>query len=358
MNGTGESKRSLTTILVVYGLIFTGLGLILVSIIGAGRGWPLVLTSFLRDVGLLLAAVMGGTILHEKLLRDEAEERLIDKVDEMLESKVPKLQDIAEVTAETVHTRFCKEPPQMTGLRLLTVCRRNSPVYYRWTIEKEPQTLFFAGRSILHRIDADVRAKSGSSAEDVIFKRLMESSKITILFLDPRIDIVARLAEEEGERKDRMLGNIAVSLGVCRRLADRLQSEHRNLPVDAHLTIRIYNRLPYFAYHRQNHQVIIGFYFLTMEGSSSAAYEVIDEQTKKVFEDHFLKIRADSIPGTLVEFSGSQASYDFNVKLFDDLRNFLETQLDQARVSELLSGTSNVSAKATAAPAVSLPPSP
>jgi hypothetical protein len=298
---------------------------------------------------------MGGTILHERLLRQEAEERILAEVEGMLESRVPKLEKIALTTADVVHDRFCREPPEMTGLRLLTEVRRNSSAYYSWTIQKDPQTLFFAGRSILHRIDADVRANGGGAAEDVLLRRLTENSKITILFLDPRTNILTRLADEEGERPDAMLGNIAISLGICQRLAGRLRKEHRLLPPGAHLTIRIYDHIPYFAYHKQNHQVIVGFYFLTMEGSSSAAYEVVDEKTKKAFDDHFMKIRADATRKTLVEFDGARGVYNFDDVLFRDLQTFLETTLDAKKVNELLGGTASVPSVATTAP---VPPSP
>lgn len=336
-----RSKR--TTVLVVYGLVFTGLALILISIIGTDHHWAVWLTAFLRDTGLLLAAVMGGTILHEKLLRDETEKQIISEVRVMLEDKVPKLDEIALRTCDIVHDRFCKEPPEMTGLRLLTKVRRNSPAYYSWTIAKEAQSLFFAGRSILHRIDADVRSNSGGTAEGVLFRRLLEGSKITILFLDPRADILGRLAAEEGEKEDTMLSNIAISLGICQRLAARLEKEHQQLPSGAHLTIRLYDHIPYFAYHKENNRVIVGFYFLTMEGSSSAAYEVVDENTKKVFEDHFLRIRADATKGTLVDFEGARGTHEFSSELFEDRRRFLEGKLGEKKVSELLHGVPNPS---------------
>jgi hypothetical protein len=341
MNEIENSDNNRTTILVVYGLVFSGLLLIAVSAIGSDHHWPPLLTAFLRDVGLLLAAVMGGTIVHDELLRRDVEKHLILKVEEMLEMKVPKLEAISQVTTGMVHRRFCDDFPKTTGLKLLTKQRRNSAVYYNWTISPEPQTLFFAGRSILHRIDADVRARAASSAEEVILRRLKNSCQITVLFLDPRTNILARLANEEGEPKVVMLDNIAISLGVCHRLATKLQHEHRSLPPEAKLTIRIYDHMPYFAYHRQNQQVIIGFYFLTMEGSSSAAYEVRDPETRKVFEDHFMSIRAESIEGTLLEFDGARGNYNFNVDLFNDLRKFLVAELGEEKADQQLAGSSN-----------------
>src|SRR5262249_24088383 len=163
------------------------------------------------------------------------------------------------------------------------------------------QELFFAGRSVLHRIDADIRARTGGSAEEILLRRLKENSKIRILFLDPRTDILNRLAKEEGQTLQAMLGDIATSIGICRRLFDLVLQDFPALQHGAELTIRIYDRVPYFAYHKQDDDVVVGFYFLSTKGSSSAAYEIIDEQTKQVFGDHFIHIMYEAATTTLVE---------------------------------------------------------
>lgn len=234
----------------------------------------------------------------------------------------------------------------MTGLRLLSNVRRNSEDYYRWTLKREPQTLFFAGRSILHRIDADVRRRTGGSAEDSIINCLKEGSKITVLFLDPRTNILERLADEEGEPTDSMLGNIAISLGICQRLVDRLRNEHATLPSRTRLTIRVYDRIPYFAYHKQNEQMIVGFYFLSTEGSSTASYEVIDDNTKKTFEEHFGKIRAEAKSGILLDYNGAHGGSTFNDALFHNLAGFLKTKLDTRKVDQLLAEPAKASSLA------------
>jgi hypothetical protein len=163
----------LLTLTLTYGIILTGFFLIGLSIIGMDEKWPIWLTAFIRDTGLLLAAATGATLLYEKVLRDEAEKRVIEKLGEMLEAKIPKLNEIVKTTA----------------LRRLCDVRRNSEDYSRWIREGQAQTLFFAGRSILHRIDADVQRRRGETAEEVLFRCLTKGSTITILFLDPRIDI-------------------------------------------------------------------------------------------------------------------------------------------------------------------------
>jgi hypothetical protein len=329
------------TVLLTYGLLLTGIALILASILLKDlRHWPDGATAFVRDLGLLLAAVMGGTILHDNLLREELFDEWKSELSRQLEVTIPQVSDIATTTANSAHKLFSEKPPQMTGLRLLDKTRRNSAVYYSWVITQQPQELFFAGRSILHRIDADVRARTETSAEEVLFRRLKEGSKITILFLDPRITILNRLAEEEGEPKPSLLGNVAVSVGICKRLYDLINADRHLLPTSAQLTIRIYDQTPYFAYHKQDDQVVVGFYFLSMQGSSSAAYEVIDETTKLTFRDHFVQIGSKAVVNSVLEFDGARGVGNFNLALYEELHSFFKKELGD-RAEDFLNGSTS-----------------
>jgi len=299
--------RSKTVGLTAYGLFFTGVSLIMLSVLGAESWhWLAWVAAFVRDVGLLLSAVMAGTIFHEKLLRDEMLRHLVHELDKKLDAKIPKLHDAAAETANAVHELFCERPPGITGIRLVHGVRRNYAGYYSWVNEQKAQELFFAGRSVLHRIDADIRSRMAGTAEDILFRRLKEGSKIKVLFLDPRSDILERLAKEEGQTPDAMLGDIATSIGICDRLHKLLQANFSTLQPGAELSIRVYDRVPYFAYHKQDTEVIVGFYFLSSKGSTSAAYELIDDTTKQVFGDHFIGIYSEAVTSTLVEFDGAR----------------------------------------------------
>jgi hypothetical protein len=334
-----SSESAKTAGLVAYGLTFTGVSMMMLSVLGAEVWhWPVWLSSFIRDVGLLLAAVMAGTILHEKLLRDEMVHVVVDQLDEKLDSGIPKLAEVASETAMQTHKLFSESPPRMTGLRLVHDTRRNFAGYYSWVNEQRPQELFFAGRSVLHRIDADIRTRTGTSAEEILLRRLKEGSKITILFLDPRVDILDRLAMEEGQTPQALLGDVATSLGISRRLFELLERDFSNLPPGAELTIRIYDRVPYFAYHKQDDEVIVGFYFLSAKGSSSAAYELIDGATKEAFGDHFVGMLSAAATNVLVEFDGARGRPNFNSALFDQLRDSLSKvdRLGEKKTAEAL----------------------
>jgi hypothetical protein len=298
--------------------------------------WPVWIAAFIRDCGLLISAVMAGTILHEKLLRDEMQAMMLSEIERKLDATIPKLADVAEQTAIEVHKHFCASPPQMTGIKYLNDVRRGFSGYYRWVNEHDSQELFFAGRSVLHRIDADIRSNSGGSAENTLIRCLRQNSKIRILLLDPRTDILERLAKEEGQTLDAMLGDIATSLGICRRLIGLLQETFETLQPTAELTVRVYDRIPYFAYHKQDNEVIVGFYFLSSKGSSSAAYEVVDDVTKQVFSDHFGRIFSEAVESTLVEYDGARGRPIFNETLFTTLLDSIGTHLGKDQAEELV----------------------
>lgn len=264
-------------------LFFAGLFLVTLSVLMTEVWHATIFAAFVRDIGLLLSAVMAGTMLHERLLRQEMLKVVVDELDKRLEARIPTLENISDKTSKAVHGLFSERPPEMTGLRFVCEARRDYGGYYDWVNERKPQELFFAGRSVLHRIDADIRKRTKTFAEDVLLRRLTEGSKIKILFLDPRTSILERLAKEEGQRSRDMLADIATSLGICRRLQALLEAEYEKLQPGAQLGIRVYDRVPYFAYHQQDDIVLVGFYFRSTIGSTSAAYEPVDVVTKQVF---------------------------------------------------------------------------
>jgi hypothetical protein len=335
-----SNSKIRTTGLLIYGLFFTGLCLVMLSAFGSEvLNWPMIVNAFIRDVGLLLSAVMAGTLLHEKLLRDEMMKDIFKNLDERLKERIPDCVDNANLISKTVHQLFSETPPELKGIKLINDTRRNFAGYYSWVIEQKQQNLFFAGRSVLHRIDADIRSRTDVNAETIILRKLKEGSQLTILFLDPRIDIIDRLANEEGQTPELLLGDIATSLGICKRLFSLLNDNFRQLPNNAGLSIRIYDRVPYFAYHKQGDYIIVGFYFLSGLGSTSAAYELLDKRTKDFFSDHFIRIYSEA--SSVVDFDGGRGRPKFNEKLFKELYSVLETRLGNQQVNELFNKDNN-----------------
>jgi hypothetical protein len=246
----------------MFALFLIPCGAVLVLIAGAGKPGSLV-------TGLGLSLIVAGIVAAFR-------ELVIVQFEggEMANQVATQLQD----------RLFQTDDP---GIRQIKDVRRGYEGYYRWVISTHKCELFFAGRSVLHRIQEDLNKRRLHSVEQVLLDKLQESSTIHILFLDPRSDLIPRLSHEEGQTEKEMLSDLAKSLGICRRLHKLIEQSPHPLPPDAELHIRVYDEVPHFAYHRQDDDVIIGFYFLRALGSASAAFEVTDATTKKFFGSHF-----------------------------------------------------------------------
>lgn len=241
--------------------------------------------------------------------------------------------ETADQVANRLQERFLQPG---SGIRLISTVRRGFDGYYRWAISTHRSELFFAGRSVLHRIQADLSERLLQPVEAVIHRKLTEHSEIRVLFLDPRSDLITRLANEEGQPRHAMLADLARSLGICRRLYERLKQS--KLPPDARLHIRVYDEVPHFAYHRDGDDTFVGFYFTSVKGSLTAAFEVIDPDSRTIFEDHFAAVYGRAARARIVEVSPHLAAPDFNSTLYDELCEFLTKELGEERTQKLLAG--------------------
>lgn len=227
-------------------------------------------------------------------------------------------------------------PAASQGIRLVSKVRRGYDGYYKWATTTQSRELFFAGRSVLHRIDADFRKRGLPNAEQVLLRKLHEGSVIRIMFLDPRSHLVSRLAAEEGQTEEQMLRDMTTSLGICRRLYEL--SGGATFAPPAQLSIRMYDAVPYFSYHRDGSDVVIGFYFLTALGSQSAAYSVLDEDTRGFFEGHFTSIYDRSSGSVLLDVVPASGKASFNTKLFDELCADISAKIGMQECENLLQG--------------------
>ena len=242
--------------------------------------------------------------------------------------------ETASAVADEVHHRLKIAPLSATGIKLVSPIRKGYSGYYSWVMDTGPQEIFMAGRSVLHRVDTDFRARQLGPAEECVARRLSEGAKIKVMLVDPRSEIVPRLAREEGQTPKRMLSDVAVSLGVCIRLHNLLAA--RSLPASASLDIRVFDEIPYFAYQRVAELVIIGFYFSSTVGHQSAAYEIVDPQTKEFFAEHFHSIFGRASDTYVLRIDPHSARIELNESLIDELRTALAQLLGQAETERLI----------------------
>jgi hypothetical protein len=243
--------------------------------------------------------------------------------------------DLADEIATRVEGRLRTTPLHATGIRLIAPVRKGMDRYYEWAIRTSQDDVFLAGRSVLHRLHKDFTARNLGTAAEVIVRRLLQGAKIKILLIDPRSELVPRLASEEGQTSRRLLSDIALSLGVCIEV-NRLLTTQR-LPPSAELEICAFDEIPYFAYHRVGDEVIVGFYFSSAVGHQSAAYEVIDQRTKDFFADHFLSIFSRASTSTrLIRVIHHSGIPEWNDSLFAKLREPIVQELGEAETEKLM----------------------
>lgn len=217
-----------------------------------------------------------------------------------------------------------------SAFRLVSPVRRGYSRYYQWAIDTSMREMFFAGRSVLHRIQADFKTRSLGPIENVVARKVQEGCVVRVLFLDPRSQLVDRLALEEGQTRAQMLGDLAATLGVCERTYHAVRDAiGAHLDGRALLQIRIYDEVPYFSYHSNGEEVIVGFYFTTIVGSSSAAYAVTDQETRGFFKQHFESVFGRASGGIVLEVSGNRNVCDFNHRLYEELTTYLKGELGE-----------------------------
>ena len=306
------SKGKILRAIFALALIPTGAVLTLVS-----SSWPGPSGQLISKLGLALIVAGVVTVFRELvILRLESEET-------------------REGIAKAVHKRLLASPPTPNGLRIVATERNGYDEYSTWAISKSPQVLFFAGRSVLHRMDYDFKKRGLGPVEKILRKRLKEGSRICILFLDPRSDIVPRLAKEELQSPKQMLADITTSIGICRRLYTSLQNE--DFPSQTQLHVCVYDEIPYFAYHKADNMAIVGFYFPSALGWESPAFEVVDELTRKSFENHFTGIFERASGKVLLELSARKQRLVFNKQLYESIYSVLVKTLGKEKTDELIS---------------------
>src|SRR5205814_4758564 len=186
-----DNRNHLIRLLFSILLVFLGFSL---SLLASLYGWAKIVS----DIGLAIMIAGIASTFHETVIR-------------RLEG-----EEVALTVANKVKESLREAPLSASGIRLVSPIRKGYAGYYQWAISNHNQDLFFAGRSVLHRIDADFRSPSRllGNAEERIAKRLSEGCSVRILFLDPRSDLIERLSLEEGQTREQLLGDIAASLGI------------------------------------------------------------------------------------------------------------------------------------------------
>lgn len=275
----------------------------------------------ISDIGLAIIVAGIVSTFHESVIR---------KLDR---------DESSECTADKVFEKIKEAPLSAIGIRMLSSVRKGYEGYYLWAMDTDPSDMFFAGRSVLHRITADFQVRQIGDAETIIARRLLEGSTLKVLILDARSEMIPRLALEEGQTSEQLYSDLATSLGICKRLYEQL--DNCELPARTRIEVDVFDEIPYFAYHKVDHNVIVGFYFSSAVGHTSAAFEIVDPKTKEFFGQHFNSILGRATNDFIIKSNPHSGKTEINDKLITELTTVFINKLGQEKAINLINGLNN-----------------
>lgn len=214
-------------------------------------------------------------------------------------------------------------PIPQPGIEMLAPQRQGDPRYHKWTLAITSQDLFFAGRSVLHRIEADLDCRRFPPLEKILIRKLNEGSRIRVLFCSPTWELIPDLATQEDQPANSLYADLATSLGVVNRLWQKLQNDQAKGQVE----IALYREQLQYAYHKtadldgDNVEMFVGFYFAKRLGCRSPLFEVTDPSVQTEFEDHFDTVFKRAT--RLLTYPPLGQGKQFNDELFAACREFL-----------------------------------
>lgn len=217
-----------------------------------------------------------------------------------------------------------------TGLQILCNERAGFKGYHKWMLETKPQELFFAGRSVLHRIEKDFKERNFVSVSEAFIHKMKNGTTIRILFLNPNWELIDQIAVQEGRNSAKELyADLNISLRVVKSLWDTLQKQEE--PLTGSLEVRLFANISHYAYHcvketsSNDLEMLVGFYFAERLGWQSALFEVKDPSTQSLFERHFA-ILFDSAEQLLVYPGGRVDLAQFNSPLYEKSLNYVNSR--------------------------------
>jgi hypothetical protein len=225
---------------------------------------------------------------------------------------------------------------QGSGMRMVCFPRKGYWRYHTWFLVNDPQEAFFAGRSVLHRIQADFKIRNLPSVEDSFIRKLQEGSKIRILFCDPTWELVPQLALAESQSEKKLLSDLATSLSIVYKLWENLHGQN----LKGEIEIRVYRELVQYAYHytrnlqTNDSDMLVGFYFAQKLGCRSPLFEVVDESIQTEFKDHFANVFARAM--VLLEYPSFGQGKRLDEQFMLQCKGYLLKQLGEDTVRSLM----------------------
>jgi hypothetical protein len=237
---------------------------------------------------------------------------------------------------------FMKGP----AIHLETLVRLRYPGYHKWLINSKPQDVFISGHSVLHRMEDDFGQLPVNSLEEAICLKLSQACNIKILFLDPTWEFLDNVANAQEEKPGdipyqtpiQLKKNIATSIGIVKRIADKLEKKQGPLP--GSLDIRVCREVTQYAYHHvvckdnDSEEMYVGLYFASELGTDSPLFVVENSNIRVRFRTHFTKIFARATP--ILSMSCGEKKSNFAIKYYRECKQILAVSIGEEEVAKRL----------------------
>jgi len=282
---TTSSERLRTFLRVCASIIMCLFGVIIIQkAVDTGVGQIGLVQSL--GIALIIAGIVST--LREALLAPLTKADTKESFDD-ISRKIDNVKGIVNESERKINTLFNHDD---TGMKIIRNERLGFSGYHKWIVDTDALEMFFAGRSVLHRMEKDFSDRNVGSVPDAFMNHMRLGSRIRILFLDPTWDILDQIASQEGRPNPLSLYNdLKTSLFLVKNLWDSLNQLKGSFP--GSIDIRVYDTISQYAFHRvcdnakDKVEMFVGFYFADMLGWQSALFDVNNKNIQTLFERHF-----------------------------------------------------------------------
>ena len=284
-----------------------------------------------QSIGFSFIVTGTVTVFQESVLTPLRKEETKEQIDRISKETKQNIDRISRETKDGFDRVF--QLLRGPGIYMLSPERRGNLRYYKWLLERASQQIFFAGHSVLHRIEADFKSQGLVSVSEALKQKLSEGSKIRIIFLDPTWIFLDKIAQDEKQEPIELLTDLAKSLGLCKKLWQLIEADY----IGGEIEIRTCQELKQFAYHRvccmekNEDEVLVGFYFAGKLGEKTPLFVVENEQIRDIFLEHFTTVSIRS--KRLLIYSRTERSFDH--KYYRECLNSLHKYIDDKTLSDL-----------------------
>lgn len=208
--------------------------------------------------------------------------------------------------------------------------RKHFNGYHRWILTKDPLDIFFAGHSVLHRVDEDFSMLNLPKCEEALYMKVGHSSKIKILLIDPTWDFIEDIANAENQSIKDISEHLSITLKIIGNLYGLFET--RKTKLNGSIEIKTCRNITQYAYHRvintykskEHPEIFIGFYFQDTVGSNTPLFKVENKSIVDFFEAHFLHIWNAPSSRTLFDYRSNRNDATIDTDYYEECRQKLK----------------------------------